>query len=1020
MYSPRPYGISVKNGELTAQDKVYIDAVVRRFSNFKETSNLASLRNCYDLPDGGGLIVQDMGGVLRVIADKNPIKNTLADEPNKEVYIPMLFCGGINNTHVSNGKVQLKISSATQKRLVHYNEDAELPPEQIELGRFNIRANNSIVPEFYKYSTQYEAQRPTWYSGSMAEVMQIVGGYGKQPTNVDFKDASFENIQMQFTTTVFNAMQKEIAETILPGYTGKPNKDGEFQYDYKFSKTHAVGFNEDGEPWLLQVSQDGLYAMPLPVIPETTTKTFKQYITNKDDTELKMIVEKFGGMPSGESFPSNMSEFEAWRKAGVIIKLCDMQPFYDNKEYSEVCGWSFNSNASEGFNTCYTYDADNLMIGLAYKLIITLGKSIYTNGVATKTEIPTENAGAVDAYLSQIIPLLSDYDENKSKAIRFKLRRSPDLLIERAGGVFSSDEIFYWDDLELDPIADSSAILRKVSEGYLMFDSNRSLIGEWRTEINNMENYGLASEISNPQEYMNSLYSYIYSYFKRLGNTFNYDAQINSSAYNLDAYMADIENRYFQPIMRFPKLGSSNSNEFSYFEIQKASSDESKRKNCDTTIFGYYVGDKLKLVNYYYNFRRESKYVDYSKLDMSEIKFPVGYKDYTSGEKNLFAFKHIDENPSAISTEAIENTGNSPRGYFYTSDFDKRSYDDYFWKFSYNLAIKRGPTSESILDGQYISSLPNNDLKLVSNLEKNISFTVPYFSRNNPLLNTEKYSEFKFLIQGGRNYYQKLDKKWYIAAYADLRFPTVYEYVGVGIRNDYGYSYASYGTRFEYEEYQLSPNSWLLGYAYDANTFGTNLLGMQVFDDFDNQDEVVNYMNQNYPGAYDSNAKQNRFLQDYQQSTGTFETQNPNLFRYSLPSEMINYDYNADFSEYVRDFFNAEGIYNESSVSNIPTDNFTIAPVGSTGISKGIKYPNVEKCTLYGTVLGDAIEIRDLTDRDTYFNKDAYLNYTQSTFGERQYATIGLSDDVADVVAYGSTKFRSDGDDVCFIGVINE
>lgn len=169
-----------------------------------------------------------------------------------------------------------------------------------------------------------------------------------------------------------------------------------------FSKTHAVGFNEDGEPWLLQVSQDGLYAMPLPVIPETTTKTFKQYITNKDDTELKMIVEKFGGLPSGESFPTNMSEFEAWRKAGVIIKLCDMQPFYDNKEYSEACGWSFNSNASEGFNTCYTYDADNLMIGLAYKLIITLGKSIYTNGVATKTEIPSENAGAVDAYLSKL------------------------------------------------------------------------------------------------------------------------------------------------------------------------------------------------------------------------------------------------------------------------------------------------------------------------------------------------------------------------------------------------------------------------------------------------------------------------------------------------------------------------------------------------------------------------------------------------------------------------------------------
>ena len=28
--------------------------------------------------------------------------------------------------------------------------------------------------------TQYVAQRPTWYSGAMAEVMQIVGGYGRQ------------------------------------------------------------------------------------------------------------------------------------------------------------------------------------------------------------------------------------------------------------------------------------------------------------------------------------------------------------------------------------------------------------------------------------------------------------------------------------------------------------------------------------------------------------------------------------------------------------------------------------------------------------------------------------------------------------------------------------------------------------------------------------------------------------------------------------------------------------------------
>ena len=62
--------------------------------------------------------------------------------------------------------------------------------------------------------------------------------------------------------------------------------------------------------------------MPLPLVPATTTEAFREYIEEVADEEILKILDRFGGMPSGESFPVGQ-DFQAWRRAGVVIKVCD-------------------------------------------------------------------------------------------------------------------------------------------------------------------------------------------------------------------------------------------------------------------------------------------------------------------------------------------------------------------------------------------------------------------------------------------------------------------------------------------------------------------------------------------------------------------------------------------------------------------------------------------------------------------------------------------------------------------------
>lgn len=475
MHQPRPYGLHVIGLPLTEKDEGFIDSVAKRITNLKSTSKVDSLKMVYDLPDGGYVIVQDVGGNFRVVAHK-PIhgKNLIFDGIETD-HIPMLFSGTITKSVVHEYEpVELRLTEQARRRLVNYEYAITKPSKDIELQRFRIDYND-IVAEFKPrlpsviLRTQYAQQRPTWYSGAMAEVMQIVGGYGRQDfANLpDEKIDPLERARLVLPHEWLKRVNDELIGLRLPAYTGLPPADGSFQFDYKFNNTNAVGFDDKNRPWLLRISPSGVYAMPLPIVPATRTTAFRQYMQEVGDDEILAIIDRFGGMPSGESFPA-YREFEAWRRAGVIIKVCDSSDFYSHIAYSSACGWSLNSRGTEGYNTCYDYyDDEGLGYGLTYNLTLKLISTDQYYG-AEPVELVDRGpiADKVRAYLSQLIPTLGATSDDR--AILYKLRRAKSGdIYQRALGRTGEEDRGYWHNLEMPPIAEHTGGIREVYRGYL-------------------------------------------------------------------------------------------------------------------------------------------------------------------------------------------------------------------------------------------------------------------------------------------------------------------------------------------------------------------------------------------------------------------------------------------------------------------------------------------------------------------------------------------------------------------------
>lgn len=476
MHQPRPHGQLAVGAEPTADDAATVERLTRRLTNLRDLSGVASLRMVQGLPDGGHVLVQDMGGVLRTITYKPapPAPPPPFDGLARD-YVPMLYSGAITKSVVFPGQgVGMTLTEQARRRIANY-DPASLPPKNVALQRFEVEYHpdfSEFLPDFDTpmLFTQYAQLRPTWYSGAMAEVMQIVGGYGRQILAA-LPDTALERARFILPPHVVKGVRDELGENLrLPGYTGLPDAKGQCRYDYKFSRNHGVGFDGTDRPWLFRIASNGVYAMPLPLVPATTTAAFRTHIEQVGDEELLVMLDRFGGMPSGETFPADPAAFEAWRRAGVISKVCEAGDFYQHLAYATACGWSFNSSGQEGVNTCYDYDDTGWPYGLTYKARLRFGAAPNYGRLppALKPDDPDE-ARRLDNYLSQLYRMLGG-NRPQDLAIKYKLRRVPpaDLLARATDGTVTQAEVHYWDALTLPPIAAHSGSLTQIARGPLL------------------------------------------------------------------------------------------------------------------------------------------------------------------------------------------------------------------------------------------------------------------------------------------------------------------------------------------------------------------------------------------------------------------------------------------------------------------------------------------------------------------------------------------------------------------------
>lgn len=209
-------------------------------------------------------------------------------------------------------------------------------------------------PDTSDYS-QYKVPRPSWWSGKMKKVVQVLMGFGR--ANSRF---------------------------LKPGpYASKIKRDGvQIRYDYRFNRTHGIVTASDGRLWLVEVGVSrGVIAMPLPIYEHSTSEMFINHYRGIDDTPMVTVLEDLGCLPTGEGFPTTPDELALEIQRGNVIELASaqyMRTFYDKSGYSSACGWAFSESGNEAHNVAYYYrDDDPIQRSAWYQLSISIGETIH-------------------------------------------------------------------------------------------------------------------------------------------------------------------------------------------------------------------------------------------------------------------------------------------------------------------------------------------------------------------------------------------------------------------------------------------------------------------------------------------------------------------------------------------------------------------------------------------------------------------------------------------------------------------
>lgn len=229
-----------------------------------------------------------------------------------------------------------------------------LSPGRQPVGRLAVRPSGEL-PELENDGggaqyTQYQRLRPSMYSGTMKQVVQVLMGMGR-----------------------IGAAKLRDPESSAPdtSYIGQVDANGvQIQYDYKFNRTHGITRAVDGRLWLVEISiSRGVLAMPLPIFPASDTAGFRARAEARGDDAMVLAIDELGCLPTGESFPSALSTAIANGDVLRLLEPSELSPFYAHSSYSSSLGWAFSKRGVEAHNTAWYFsDNDGIQRGVWYQI----------------------------------------------------------------------------------------------------------------------------------------------------------------------------------------------------------------------------------------------------------------------------------------------------------------------------------------------------------------------------------------------------------------------------------------------------------------------------------------------------------------------------------------------------------------------------------------------------------------------------------------------------------------------------
>ena len=421
--------------------------------SLKEASGLSQLTKAFDLANGYQAYVVDLAHVrtIHIVPPRpSPLYDWPALEPTGEIPIaermPIIgFVSGAAETgigefvdegvRVLDARVGLMRGGASSTRTAELFSAHEVA---LKVGVLQSVTRDEIP------RTQLHSIQPGRFTGAMASVVQLLLGVGKVSAD-DYESrylereelAGLEVEELQLTSggEILHAELVEDVETLAPSfYDEEEVNEVQLQLDYRWNRTHGILWgtrhvtdamrdqavfrgmpasmvvdpDRDREPFMVELSQRGVLATPLPRDEASFFEEVRaQYRTVYPELEKYKpfwnestgLFEALGGFPTGEAMPQG-EELDRLIRAGLVLEDDEvLDDFYEGLAYTTSHGWAFADNQPRAINTCYKLE-NGARIGYCYEVVINITQraEVTLNPLATEVVFALNLTDFIDVY----------------------------------------------------------------------------------------------------------------------------------------------------------------------------------------------------------------------------------------------------------------------------------------------------------------------------------------------------------------------------------------------------------------------------------------------------------------------------------------------------------------------------------------------------------------------------------------------------------------------------------------------